>query len=365
MRSQNSVGDDPEPIRRFPGSRSTLGSWVKVICRAFDAAGGDSAARLAEVGVDIRLLDSPTMRCPLTLSFYMWECALNLTGDPAFGVKAASYIKNTSFHALSYGISASATLKEAFERSQRYCRLVSDAVDYEFSRRGDEYRFVIEPTTTVPNESMDCLVAAYLRMCRSLVGRTYSPRRIHLRRPRPSIVDDFHGILRAPLQFDAPRTLLVFDAQSIERSLGDGNPELALHNDAIALQHLSQIERQNIQARVRDVLRHRLSLGEPSQEDIAESLGMSVRTLQRKLGDSGTTYLEILDETRYEMARAHLSSRRYSINDVTHLLGFSAESCFTRAFRRWTGQSPSEWRARGLASPRTAETQSSSGGTRV
>jgi AraC-like DNA-binding protein len=347
MWSQNSGVDEVGPIRRFPGSRTTLGSWVKVICRAFDAAGGDSAARLAQVGVDIKLLDGPMMRCPLSLSFYMWKGALELTGDPAFGVKAASYVKNTSFHALSYGISASATLKEAFERSQRYCRLVSDAVDYEFSRRGNEYRFVIEPTTTVPDESVDCLIGAYLRMCRSLVGREYSPLRIDLRRPRPSTIDDFQEILRAPLRFDAPQTLLVFDAQSIEHPLGDGNPELALHNDTIALQYLSQIERQNIQARVRDVLMQRLPSGEPSQGDIAETLSMSVRTLQRKLGDCGISYLEILDETRYEMARAYLSSRRYSINDVTHLLGFSAESCFTRAFRRWTGQSPSGWRAHG------------------
>src|ERR1700734_21054 len=189
MWSQISGGEDAGAMRRFPGSRTTLGSWVKVICRAFDAAGGDSAARLSKVGVDIKLLDGPMIRCPLSLSFYMWECALELTGDPAFGIKAASYIKNTSFHALSYGISASATLKDAFERSQRYCRLVSDAVDYEFSRRGNEYRFVIEPTTAVPDESVDCLIGAYLRMCRSLVGREYSPLRIEFRRRRPSTID--------------------------------------------------------------------------------------------------------------------------------------------------------------------------------
>jgi AraC-like DNA-binding protein len=158
---------------------------------------------------------------------------------------------------------------------------------------------------------------------------------------------------------------MVFDAESIERPLGDGNPELARHNDTIALQYLSQIERQNIQARVRDVLTQRLPQGEPSQADVADVLSMSVRTLQRKLGESGNTYLEILDETRYEMARAYLSAPRFSINDVTYLLGFSAESCFTRAFRRWTGQSPSEWRTRGPLVARRAQNHSSSAERRL
>jgi AraC-like DNA-binding protein len=178
-----------------------------------------------------------------------------------------------------------------------------------------------------------------------LIGHDYSPLRIEFRRQCPSKIDDFQSLLRAPLQFGAAHTRLIFDCESIERPLDGGNPELARHNDAIALQYLSQIERDNIQARVRDLLTQRLAHGEPSQEDVAELLNMSARTLQRKLGDGGTTYKEILDETRRVLALAYLSAPRHSVSDVTYLLGFSAGSSFTRAFRRWTGQSPSVWRA--------------------
>jgi AraC-like DNA-binding protein len=127
--------------------------------------------------------------------------------------------------------------------------------------------------------------------------------------------------------------------------LTDGNPELAQHNDTIVLQYLSQIERANIQARVREVLTQRLARGEPSQEQVAELLNMSARTLQRKLSEHGIMYKEILDATRHQLALAYLSAPRYSVSDVTYLLGFSAGSCFTRAFRRWTGLSPTDWRA--------------------
>jgi AraC-like DNA-binding protein len=325
--------------------RTTLGTWVKAICRALEAAGCDSAALLGEAGFDLKSLDDPNTRCPLTHTARLWRVAVAATDDPAFGIKVASHIKQTTFHALSYGLSASSTLKEAFERVQRYCHVASDAVEYEFSRSGQEYHFVIEPAAGVADESVDALVAAYLRMCRSLMGHDYSPLRVEFRRVRPAKIENFQGLLRAPLHFGAARTRLVFDCDAIERPLDGGNPELARQHDAIALEYLAQIERDNIQWRVREVLTQRLSKGEPSQEDVAELLNMSARTLQRKLSDCGVTYREILDETRRVLALAYLSAPKHSVSEVTYLLGFSAGSSFTRAFRRWTGQSPSGWRA--------------------
>jgi AraC-like DNA-binding protein len=332
--------------REYQGVRTTLGTWVKAICRALEAAGCDSAALLTEAGFDPKSLDGPTARCPLTHTARLWRIAVAATGDAAFGIKVASHIKQTTFHALSYGLSASSTLKEAFERLQRYCHVASDAIDYKFWRSGAEYHFVIEPAEEVTDESVDALVAAHLRMCRSLIGHDYSPLRIEFRRERPAEIETFENLLRAPLQFGAALTRLVFDAESIERPLDGGNPELARQHDAIAAQYLAQIERDNIQGRVRDALTQRLAQGEPSQEDVAELLNMSARTLQRKLGDGGTTYKEILDETRRVLALAYLSAPRHTVGEVTYLLGFSAGSSFTRAFRRWTGQSPSDWRAR-------------------
>jgi AraC-like DNA-binding protein len=327
------------------GGKTTLCSWVKAVCRALDAAGCDSARLLAEAGFEANALDGPTARCALGSSLRLWRIAMAATGDPAFGLKVASHIKATSFHALSYAISASSTLKEAFERAQRFSHIGSDAVDYEFMLCGCEYHFVIAPSADLGDEPIDALVGSHLRMCRSLIGRDYSPLRIEFRRSMPWKIDDFVSLLRAPLIFDAPDTRLVFDRESIERPLDSGNPELARHNDAIALKYLSQLERDNIEVRVREVLPQRLASGEPSQEDIAEILGMSARTLQRKLGEAGTTYKEILDDTRHALALAYLSASRHSVSDVTYLLGFSAGSCFTRAFRRWTGCSPSDWRA--------------------
>src|SRR6201986_4216926 len=216
-------------------------------------------------------------------------------------------------------MSASSTLKEAFQRAQRYCHIVSDAVDYQFYLRGDGYHFIISPTTDLGDAPIDAAVGLYLRMCRSLIGREYSRLRIEFRRSQPAKLDDFIDLLRAVLVFGAPESRLVFDRESVERRLDGGNPEQARHNDAIELQYLSQLERDNIEVRGREVLPQRLANGEPSQEEIAEILGMSARTLQRKLGECGTTYKEILDDTRHALALAYLSAPRHTLSEITYL----------------------------------------------
>jgi AraC-like DNA-binding protein len=324
---------------------SILVTWVTAFGRALDAAGCDGSALLAEAGFDRSHLGGPDARCPLTKTGRLWRVALEATGDEAFGVKLASYFTHTAFHALGYGLSASSSLKEAFERLQHYSHVVSDAVGYRFYRCGAEYHFYIEPRTEVPIESIDALVGMHLRMCRSLIGRDFSPLSVELRRPRPAVIDDFERLWRAPLHFNAEHNRLRFDPASIERVLDSGNPELARLSDAVSARYLTRIERHNMEARVRTVLTQRLQHSEPTEEEVAEILNVSARTLQRKLGDSGTTFTRIVDETRHAQALALFSRPQMSVNEVTHLLGFSCSSSFTRAFRRWTGLSPSEWRA--------------------
>ncbi len=334
---------------------SILVTWVKAFGRALDAAGCDGEALLAQAGFDLSHLGGPDARCPLAKTGKLWRVALEATGDEAFGVKLASYFTHTAFHALGFGLSASSTLKEAFERVQQYAHVVSDAVAYRFHRCGAEYHFYMEPRTEVPIESIDALVGIHLRMCRSLIGRDFSPLSVELRRPRPAAIGDFERLWRAPLSFGAQHNRMRFDPASMERALDSGNPELARLSDAVSARYLARIERHNLEARVRTVLTQRLQHGEPTEEEVAEILNVSPRTLQRKLEGRGTSFRKIVDDVRRVQALAHFSAGQMTVNEVTHLLGFSCSSSFTRAFRRWTGVSPSQWRAangRTLHAPR-------------
>ena len=125
-------------IHTATNQNSILGAWVKAVGRALDAAGCDGSTLLEEAGFDPRELTGCDTRCPLAKASRLWAIALSATGDPAFGVKLARHFNHTTFHALGYGLSASSSLKEAFERVQRYAHVVSDAVEYRFVRRDSE-----------------------------------------------------------------------------------------------------------------------------------------------------------------------------------------------------------------------------------
>ncbi|MFC4249874.1 AraC family transcriptional regulator [Sinimarinibacterium flocculans] len=326
---------------------TSLSSWARTIRRTIDAAGCDGECLMREAGMDPRVLEDPHGRYPLEQTTRLWRLAVDATGDPCLGLRVASGVTHTTFHALSYSLLASATLKEAFGRIARYFRIASDAADTHFEAHGDEYHVLIRMRPGGPQpapEAIDAFLSVYVRMCRSVLGRDYAPRRIEMRRSRPAGGECFERILRAPIVFGAPENRLVFDRESFERRLDSANPELARHNDAIVVRHLARIDRDHIGARVEAAFIERLPQGEPSQEDIAQQLAMSPRSLQRRLADEGCSYKALLDRTRRELALSYLRDARHSVCEITYLLGFSDTSSFTRAFRRWTGRTPTAWR---------------------
>lgn len=329
---------------------TVLSSWGRAIRRALDRAGLDSGALFAEAGLDLAALDDPNARYPLRNTTRLWALAVQASGDPAFGLAVAGQVTQTTFHALGYALSASSTLREGFERIVRYFRLVTDAVDLEFSEQGGEYCFRLSPLpgpVQPAPESVDAFISLFVRFCRSRLGREFSPLSVSLRRAAPADASGFERILRCPIAFGSEDNAIWFPREPFERRLEDANPELARHHDEIVLAYLARFDRENLRARVRAVLTALLPTGLPSAETVADSLHLSLRSLQRKLAEEGSSYDALLNDTRRELALSYLQDRRYSMGEITFLLGFSDTSSFTRAFRRWAGCSPSQYRERG------------------
>lgn len=328
---------------------TVLSSWARAIRRALDRAGLDSAALFAAAGLDPAALDDPNARYPLAQTTRLWELSVRASDDPAFGLVVAGQVTQTTFHALGYALSASGTLREAFERIVRYFRLVSDAVDLEFAADGDAYRFLLRPLpgpVQPAPEAVDAFISLFVRFCRSRLGRDFSPLRLTLRRAAPLDASGYTHILRCPIEFGAAENAIWFAREPFDRKLDDANPELARHHDEIALRYLARFDKENLRARVRAALTELLPTGLPSAEGVAERLHVSLRSLQRRLAEEGASFESLLNDTRRELALSYLQDRRYSIGEITFLLGFSDTSSFTRAFRRWQSCSPSEYRER-------------------
>lgn len=331
----------------MPHTATALTSWARAIRKALEAGGYDPKPLFIKAGLDIAAMDDPNARYPVAATARLWAEVVQTTGDPAFGLVVARHVTPTSFHALGYSLVASATLRQAFERLLRYFRVVSDAAELELAAVDAEYHFRLRTGLTGPQpapEAIDAFALVILRMCRGLYRREYAPRRVALRRPAPADPTPYARAFRAPLTFGAEHNVLVFDRASFEQPLEGANAELARHNDEIAARYLAQIARNDITNRVHATLVELLSLGEPTQEKVAAALHMSLRNLQRRLAAENTSYRDILNDTRRELALSYMRNRQYTVSEITYLLGFADTSSFTRAFRRWTGQSPSHYR---------------------
>ncbi len=139
--------------------------------------------------------------------------------------------------------------------------------------------------------------------------------------------------------------VLSFSKQLVDAPLTHANPELARINDQAVVDYLARFDRNSITMQVRTKIIEGLHDGTPHQESIAHSLNVSLRSLQRKLNNEDTSFKTLLETTRRELALHYIRETHRSLGEITYLLGFSEPSNFTRAFKRWTGVSPIEYRA--------------------
>jgi AraC-like DNA-binding protein len=153
----------------------------------------------------------------------------------------------------------------------------------------------------------------------------------------------YERLYRCPIVFDAGEDALVFDAELLEQTLVMANPELARHNDEAVREYLARIDHGSVIDQVRSQLVNRLA-DRPTPQMVARALGMSQRSLQRRLHEHGTSYETVLGEVRKELACAFLREGRYAVGELAFMLGFEDASAFARAFRRWMGVSPSAYR---------------------
>jgi AraC-like DNA-binding protein len=135
-----------------------------------------------------------------------------------------------------------------------------------------------------------------------------------------------------------------FAREPMLRVLPTGNPELALSAERMLRDYLARMESSDIVARARKLIAERLTSGEPLAGEVARELAASPRTLQRRLNERGTSFAKLLDQTRRELAVEYLRNPENTVEETAFLVGFAETASFNRAFRRWTGDSPSAFR---------------------
>jgi AraC-like DNA-binding protein len=298
------------------------------------------------VDIDPDLLARPNARFPSARIQKLWRLAAAEAGDPLFGLRAGQLARPGIFHALGMGIVSSTSVLAALRRIERYSSVVSTNGRFVLLLSDNLASLETRRTelTVVPSpQYFDAAIVTICRILRLCAGPSAVPLKVTLPYHGEAPLDAYRDALGCPVEFDAANVAIIFDAQLAARPVLTGNPELAAEADRMSARYIEGLVPDSAAARVRSLLLKAMPSGDIDQEQIARALHQSPSTLQRRLRKEGTSYQQLLDATRRELALEYLKDGRQSLADITFLLGFSDQSNFTRAFRRWTGKTPRQY----------------------
>jgi len=328
---------------------SHLATATNILWKLIDANGHDPEALYRGAGIDPDLLNKPGARIPYARVNRIWAKATEIIDDPCFGLMAYNFWHPSYLHALGYAWLASHTLREAFNRFVRYLRIISEIPFLKLEEDTGGLTFMYDAALLdmrIPAQ-VDLGMATAMHMCRLNFGEELKPKAVTFIHAEPPCAAKYMAFFKAPVQFSAPRDSMTLSLVDVDRHLLGANPQLARLNDQVMIEYLGKLDRDNIIDRVAAVMIDMLPSGGITDEKIAENLNMSERSLQRRLKEAGTTFRTILERVRKDLASTYVHDPEIELVGVAVLLGFSDQSAFSRAFKRWTGNTPSEFRMSG------------------
>jgi AraC-like DNA-binding protein len=316
---------------------------VQPLVSGLTAMGHDPRPLLALAGLDESTLHDPDSRVPMRAAMSLIARAVEATGDANLGLHLAEHADVGSADVHFYAIVSSPTRGAAYERVCRYQRLIHETNRVELDRQGERacLRHRRPGGLAAPRHTAEFLLAVWLRAGRIATGTEWVPLEVRFAHATPEDVREHARFFRAPVRFACGENALVLPTALLEVPCVRADAALLAVLDRYATDRLERAPQANTLAdRVRTTLAEQLVGTEPGAARLAAQLRMSVRTLTAE----GTTYRALLDQLRHELAARHLADDRVSIAEVAFLLGFSELSSFYRAFKRWSGRTPVEFR---------------------
>lgn len=305
----------------------------------------DPAPLFAEAGFPIERTQESGARVSQRAARRLWELSVVATGDPACGLHVGRRIRPEGLHALGYAWMSSRNLVDALNRFCRYAEvLITLPVNLALTGGPEGYRFTAtfpDPAHQPHEAGVDATLLALVSLASQAVGKPVRPLAVWLQRDAcRADRARYTAAFGAPVTFGAPVNGLLIDTATAEALLPTDNPAIAAAVDQVAERYVASLQAQPVAANVRDMLVELLPTGAAGQETVARRLNRSLSTLQRQLQAEGLSYRTVVDTTRRNLAEAYLGDKRFSQAEIAYLLGFSDQSSFSRAYRRWTGKSP-------------------------
>jgi AraC-like DNA-binding protein len=321
----------------------------------------DLPAVLASVGLDEDAIYHPSGRVPLEQHHALWRRAVEITGDGALGIHLAGFTQPDSTVSWPLPLSlfehmgmVSASLADAITVQSRFARLMRDGVTTAIEIDGDEAIFRMEFQADEPAALVEYNFAVLLNLGRRITKRDLTPKEVWFTHAPPAHPQAHAQLFKAPIRWNAPFNGIIAAASDYTAPLPTTNEQLRTRIIQQAERMLSALPSVDLfEDKVCVQIEAELPDGNTNAAAVAEKLGVSCRTLHRRLQQEGTSYQDLLDRVRFRLAVRYLGSGK-SIGDVAVLVGFAQASTFHRAFKNWTGETPAEYqdRQRAAATPR-------------
>lgn len=281
-------------------------------------------------------------------NFAIWRAIRELSNDPTLGWKFMSQVETDQYHPTLLAALHARTYRESIERLARYKQLCS-VEEFRITSKGDEILVEVSwpfaGEETAPVFLIDAVFALVTELGRRGTKTRLNPKRIELARP-PEPKNGIGEYFGCPVKYRATRDVLILRAADLELPFATHNDELL---QMLTPQFENQLKagriKQGILGQVKWVLKRLLSGSRPDLVMVAKELGMGERTLQRRITDEGTTFRQLLNETRHELVQQYLGDASVEITEAAFLVGYEDPNSFYRAFRSWEGKTPAEWRA--------------------
>jgi AraC-like DNA-binding protein len=278
--------------------------------------------------------------------FALWKALEELKPEPGLGIRLVERADTAVHPPSSLAAFYARDYRDGLLRIARFKRLCSPEQPQMTEAKGEctitvQWPYASEPEPAI---STDVTFASLVELGRRGTAQHLTPLRVELVRPRPKS-DAHQKYFECPIRFGAERNALILKSADLDRPFPGHNQELLEILTPALASALGELQaRSSIREQVKVVLKRSLASGRPELPDVARDLGLSERTLQRRITEQGTSFRELLIEARQELSRQLLSDPSAEIDEVACLLGYQDASSFYRAFRYWEGVTPNRWR---------------------
>ncbi len=315
--------------------------------RAAERVGLPTPALLRQARLPATLHVSPDTGLTTAQYFALWRAVEVLSNDPAIGLRMTT-LTDTSVHPpATMSAFFACDYRDGLNRLARFKRLCTPE-ELALTEANAEARITLcwlFSTEAEPDAAADVTFAAILELGRRGTGRRIRPLRVEMTRTAP-VSEAHRGYFDCPIRTGCAQNALVLRSGDLDLPFAGHNPDLLAILDPSLTASLGEIEAQSaLPQQVKILIKRRIASGKPEIGDVARDLGMSERSLQRRIAEHGTSYRRLVDEARQELGRHLLADGGNSVDEIAFLLGFQDKGSFYRAFRGWEGVTPATWRS--------------------